>query len=52
MKLLKIDEASIDMEKYSAQTNVRRTFASNLNYKNIAIMVDADVDGRRKPTIF
>ncbi|QKN87952.1 DNA topoisomerase II large subunit [Acinetobacter phage Abraxas] len=51
MKLTPIAKTEIDMAKYSAQTHVRRTFTSTLNYRNIAIMTDADVDGRRKPTI-
>lgn len=50
MKLSKIKASEIDMKKYNSQTNVRRTFTSNLNYRNIAIMTDADLDGRRKPT--
>ncbi len=52
MKLSKIAKTDIDMAKYSAQTTVRRKFTSTMNYANIAIMVDADVDGRRKPIIF
>lgn len=52
MKLSKIAKTDIDTAKYSAQTTVRRKFTSTMNYANIAIMVDADVDGRRKPIIF
>lgn len=50
MKLSKISKDDLDMNAYTAQTTVRRTFTSSLNYRNIAIMTDADVDGRRKPT--
>lgn len=46
MKFSKIDKKDIDMTKYKAQTNVKRTFTScNMMYDNIAIMTDADVDG-------
>lgn len=51
MKLSAIKKSEIDMDTYNAQTNVRRTFTSNMNYNSIAIMTDADPDGRRKPTI-
>lgn len=44
MKLTPIAKTEIDMAKYSAQTHVRRTFTSTMNYRNIAIMTDADVD--------
>ncbi|AGE48138.1 DNA topoisomerase II small subunit [Salmonella phage vB_SenM-AKM_NP4] len=45
MKFAKVKETEIDMKSYKAQTIVRRTSTSSLNYKNIAIMTDADVDG-------
>ncbi len=51
MKLTPIAKTDIDMDTYSAQTHVRRVFTGSTNYRNIAIMTDADVDGRRKPTI-
>ncbi|QJT71793.1 hypothetical protein TH1_111 [Shewanella phage Thanatos-1] len=41
----KVNKSDIDMAKYNAQTNVRRTFNINMSYSNIAIMTDADVDG-------
>lgn len=36
----------IDKETYESQENVRRRQSSDLNYTNIAIMTDADVDGQ------
>ncbi|AXF40582.1 DNA topoisomerase II large subunit C-terminal region [Acinetobacter phage KARL-1] len=44
MKLTQIAKTDVDMNTYKAQTNVRRTFTSTMNYRNIAIMTDADVD--------
>lgn len=44
MKLTQIAKTDVDMNTYKAQTNVRRTFTGTMNYRNIAIMTDADVD--------
>ncbi|ASU00644.1 DNA topoisomerase II [Aeromonas phage AS-gz] len=35
---------NVDMARYMAQTNTRRGVTSNMKYKNVAIMTDADPD--------